>query len=162
MIYTAKQVLLGLILKCEGNYDEILDMLKRRIDISDYLDENIELIKKIEPLFVCLTDPEYPPIFKTYKCPPLLIFKQTVEVSKHIDAFIKILKKRRNKYECREIPSRVKEALNKIDYSDLSDLYDYYDAGDFVELVVDRWGDTCTYRVYNNGDICEKWTKINY
>lgn len=53
----------------------------------------------------------------------------------------------------KKLPIRVKKALNKID---CSNLYDYYDAGDFVELVVNRYGDTCTYRVYNNGDICEK------
>lgn len=85
MIHTAKQILLGLILKCEGNYDEILDMMKKHIDISDYLDENMELIKKLDPLFISLLDKEYPPILKTYKRPPLLIFKQTAEVYKDID-----------------------------------------------------------------------------
>lgn len=53
----------------------------------------------------------------------------------------------------KKLSKRVKEALSKID---CSKLYDYYDAGDFVELVVSRYGDTCTYRVYNNGDIVEK------
>ena len=53
----------------------------------------------------------------------------------------------------KKLPKRVKVALNKID---CSKLYDYFDAGDFVELVVSRYGDTCTYRVYNNGDIVEK------
>ena len=85
MTYTAKQVLLGLMLKCNGKYDEILDMMKRHIDISDYLGENIELIKKFDSLFISVVDKEYPPIFKTFKRPPLLIFKQTAEVFKDID-----------------------------------------------------------------------------
>lgn len=53
----------------------------------------------------------------------------------------------------KKMPKRVKEALKQIDYSKL---YDYYNGKDFVELVLSRYGDTCTYRVYDNGDICEQ------
>lgn len=53
----------------------------------------------------------------------------------------------------KNLSKRVKEALSHIDYSKL---YDYYETRDFVELVVSRYGDTCTYRVYNNGDITER------
>lgn len=53
----------------------------------------------------------------------------------------------------KKLPKRVKEALKQID---CSKLYDYYNGKDFVELVVSRYGDTCTYRVYDNGDIYER------
>lgn len=49
---------------------------------------------------------------------------------------------------------RIEEALKKI--PSCSKVYDAYDEGDFVEVTVNRWGDTCTYRVYNDGDICEE------
>lgn len=34
-----------------------------------------------------------------------------------------------------------------------SGMLKYYDYGNFVEFVVSRWGDVCTYRVYQNGEI---------
>ena len=54
------------------------------------------------------------------------------------------------KINIKKLPKRVKDALNKIS---CSDVYDYYETRDFVELVVNRWGDTCTYRIYDNGEI---------
>lgn len=53
----------------------------------------------------------------------------------------------------KDLPKRVKEALSNIDYSDL---YAYFETREFVELIVNRYGDTCAYRVYNNGDITER------
>ncbi len=48
---------------------------------------------------------------------------------------------------------KIKEALNKINFSEVLRAYDY---GEFVEVLVNRWGDICTYRIYNNGEIVEK------
>lgn len=50
-------------------------------------------------------------------------------------------------------PKRVKDALKKIS---CSGVYNWYETRDFVELVVDKWGDTCTYRIYDNGEITER------
>lgn len=47
-----------------------------------------------------------------------------------------------------------KEAMNKI--PDFSELYSCHSYRDCIEFVVNRWGDVCTYRVYNNGDVVEK------
>lgn len=49
--------------------------------------------------------------------------------------------------------SRVKKALEKLSYSELIKVYEYKDC---VEVVVNRWGDVCTYRVYDNGEVCER------
>ena len=49
--------------------------------------------------------------------------------------------------------SRVKKALEKLSYSELIKVYEYKDC---VEVVVNRWGDVCTYRVYDNGKVCER------
>lgn len=47
-----------------------------------------------------------------------------------------------------------REALNKI--PDFSELYSCHTYRDCIEFVVKRWGDTCTFRVYNNGEVVEK------
>lgn len=52
-----------------------------------------------------------------------------------------------------KLSSRAKKALDKISYSEL---YRVYEMRDFVECVVNRWGDTCTYRIYDNGEIYER------
>ena len=53
----------------------------------------------------------------------------------------------------KKMPKRVKEALKKISYSKL---FNWYEGKDFIELIVSRWGDTCTYRIYDNGEITER------
>ena len=53
-----------------------------------------------------------------------------------------------------KLTAKMKKALNKIpSYSELLAAHDF---GDCVEFIVNRWGDTCTYRVYNDGSVCEK------
>ena len=48
---------------------------------------------------------------------------------------------------------RTKKALKKLDYKTVLDVYE---ARDFVEITVDRWGDVCKYRVYDNGEVYER------
>ncbi len=48
---------------------------------------------------------------------------------------------------------RIKDALAQLSYSKVLRVYDL---GDCVEAIVERWGDVCTYRVYNDGRIYEK------
>ena len=38
----------------------------------------------------------------------------------------------------------------------LDKILDVYDAGNFVEVVGRKGGDVLTFRVYNNGEICER------
>ena len=53
-----------------------------------------------------------------------------------------------------KLTAKMKKALNKIpSYSELLSARDF---GDCFEFIVNRWGDTCTYRVYNDGSVCEK------
>lgn len=54
----------------------------------------------------------------------------------------------------KRMSKRVKEAKKLI--PNYSKLLKYTDYGDFVELIVNRWGDVCVFRVYNNGDVTEK------
>lgn len=53
----------------------------------------------------------------------------------------------------KNLSKRAKEALDHISFSKLLRIYEY---GDFVEATVDRWGDVCTFRIYNNGDVTER------
>ena len=53
-----------------------------------------------------------------------------------------------------KLTSKMKKALDKI--PDFSELLAACDFGDCVEFVVNRWGDVCTYRVYNDGSVCER------
>lgn len=54
----------------------------------------------------------------------------------------------------KKLSSKEKKALDKIpSFSELLKVYDY---GDCIEFVVNRWGDICTFRVYNNGEVCER------
>lgn len=50
-------------------------------------------------------------------------------------------------------PTRVKKALSKISCSEVIRYYEYRDC---VELVVNKWGDVITYRIYDNGDVFER------
>jgi hypothetical protein len=52
----------------------------------------------------------------------------------------------------KEKTQRVKDALSNISYSKL---LSWYECRDFVEVVVDRWGDVSTYRIYDNGEVYE-------
>lgn len=53
----------------------------------------------------------------------------------------------------KDLSKRAKNALKQISYSKL---YRVYESREFIEVVVDRWGDACTFRIYNNGDITER------
>lgn len=53
--------------------------------------------------------------------------------------------------------AKIKNAIKKLDaICSFSGILDARDYGSCVELVVNRWGDTCTFRVYNNGEITER------
>lgn len=49
--------------------------------------------------------------------------------------------------------ARVKNALKQINYKKVLDVYE---DRDFIEVTVNRWGDACTYRIYNDGRIYER------
>lgn len=53
-----------------------------------------------------------------------------------------------------KLTAKMKKALDKI--PSYSELLSAYDLGDCIEFTIDRWGDVCTYRVYNNGNVCER------
>lgn len=54
----------------------------------------------------------------------------------------------------KKLTSKEKEALKKIpDYSKLLQVSHGYD---FIEFVVNRYGDINTYRVYNDGKVYER------
>lgn len=48
---------------------------------------------------------------------------------------------------------RVQKALDQISYRKVLDVYE---DRDFVEITVDRWGDACKYRIYDDGRIYER------
>ena len=48
---------------------------------------------------------------------------------------------------------RVQKALKQIDYKKVLDVYE---DRDFVEITVDRWGDACKFRIYDDGRIYER------
>lgn len=54
----------------------------------------------------------------------------------------------------KKLSAKEKKALDKIpSFSELLKVYNY---GDCIEFVVNRWGDICTFRVYSNGEVCER------
>ena len=53
-----------------------------------------------------------------------------------------------------KLTKKQKLAFDKI--PSCSEIYSVYETKDFIEFVVGRWGDTCTYRVYNNGEVYER------
>lgn len=52
----------------------------------------------------------------------------------------------------KEIKKRIEKA--GITYSKLIAVYNF---GECLEVQCERWGDLCTYRIYKNGDVVEKW-----
>ena len=54
----------------------------------------------------------------------------------------------------KKISAKAKKALDKI--PSFSELLKVYNLGDCFEFVVNRWGDICTFRVYNNGEVVER------
>lgn len=52
------------------------------------------------------------------------------------------------------LSERAKKALEQI--HDYSKVLSIYEAKEFVEIVVNRWGDICLFRVYNNGMVTER------
>ena len=57
----------------------------------------------------------------------------------------------------KKLTAREKKALQKLEnqchFLEVIRVSDY---GECIEFVVNRWGDICTFRVYNNGEICER------
>lgn len=54
----------------------------------------------------------------------------------------------------KDLTKEQKKAMEKL--PSFSELYSCRTYRDCIEFVVGRWGDTCTYRVYNNGEVTEK------
>ena len=53
----------------------------------------------------------------------------------------------------KDYSKKVKKALEQIDYKAVLDVYE---DRDFVEITVNRWGDACQYRIYDDGRIYER------
>lgn len=49
--------------------------------------------------------------------------------------------------------ARVKKALKKLDFKKILDVYE---DNEYVEVTVDRWGDACKYRIYDDGRMYER------
>lgn len=83
---TAKQILLGVYLYCEGNIGKCMYVLKSKFDVRDYCSNHIELINALEPLTVAIIEKEYPSILKELMAPPIIIFKSTAETLNNFSA----------------------------------------------------------------------------
>lgn len=54
----------------------------------------------------------------------------------------------------KDLTKEQKKAMEQL--PSFSDLYSCHTYRDCIEFVVGRWGDTCTFRVYSNGEVFEK------
>lgn len=74
MSYTARQVLLSLSMRFEGDYQKMLEEIStKRHSLSNEEMENL-LSRKMDCSYCCVTDNDYPECFKAIMKPPLVFF----------------------------------------------------------------------------------------
>lgn len=76
---TAKQILLGVYLYCNGDFSKCMYVLKNNFDVRDYCSKHIELINVLEPLTIAINENDYPSFLKELIAPPIIIFRGTAE-----------------------------------------------------------------------------------
>lgn len=77
--FTAKQIIIGIYLFCNGDSKKAVKLMREHFDIIDYCTENIDFINRLEPLVYSVLDENYPGFYKILPYPPLIVLKSTTE-----------------------------------------------------------------------------------
>lgn len=77
MTFTAKQVLLGVYLYAEGDWDKMYEIFKTKKDVSDYVKTHISKINKLAEITTTITSSDYPKQLLDLSKPPIVILKST-------------------------------------------------------------------------------------
>lgn len=76
MTYTAKQILIGLCLYNNFDWDKAYKQLKNKEILDEnWMEENLETIDKLGNCFVTIVEQEYPSCFKELEKPPFVLQK---------------------------------------------------------------------------------------
>ena len=93
MAYTSKQILIGLYLYNNFDWDKTYQQIKNKDMLDEnWMDENLELIDKLGNYFVTILDKEYPSCFKELKNPPFVVQKDLAKRFSAVKRLILIYK----------------------------------------------------------------------
>lgn len=93
MTYTAKQILIGLYLYNNFDWDKAYQQLKNKELLDeDWMDENLGLIDRLGDCFVTIIDKEYPSCFKELEKPPFVLQKDVAKKFSEVKRLILIHK----------------------------------------------------------------------
>lgn len=93
MAYTSKQILIGLYLYNNFDWDKTYKQIRNKDRLDDnWMDENLELINKLGNYFVTILDKEYPSCFKELKNPPFVVQKDLAKKFSEVKRLILIYK----------------------------------------------------------------------
>lgn len=93
MTYTAKQILIGLFLYNNFDWDKAYKQIRNK-DVLDenWMAENLELINQLGNCFVTIIDEEYPSCLKDIKNPPIILQKDLAKKFSEVKRLIVIRK----------------------------------------------------------------------
>ena len=93
MAYTSKQILIGLYLYNNFDWDKAYKQIKNKDMLDEnWMDENLELIDKLGNCFVTILDKEYPDCFKELHNPPIVLQKDLAKKFSEVKRLILIYK----------------------------------------------------------------------
>lgn len=93
MNYTAKQILIGLYLYNDFDWDKVYKQMKNKELLDEnWMDENLELIGRLGNCFVTIMDKEYPSCFKELDKPPIVLQKDLAKKFSEVKRLILIHK----------------------------------------------------------------------
>ena len=93
MAYTSKQILIGLVLYNNFDWDKAYQQIKNKEMLDEnWMDENLELIDRLSNCFVTILEEEYPSCFKELHNPPIVVQKDLAKKFSEVKRLILIYK----------------------------------------------------------------------
>lgn len=84
MEYTQNEIIIGVFLEYK-TFDKMFEVIQKKIFDKEFIERNIDFIRKIEPYCYTILDKDYPKIMKTrINKPPLVVFKETARSLKDL------------------------------------------------------------------------------